>query len=255
MKYEYLIFNLVVFLPVFFLKSIFFKSLSKQNKKLTRAISFTAIFFLIKDFFSTNFLWYFNEKYIIGLRVLNLPVEEILFFITVPYSTLFVYQLINLKIKEKPFKLIKMIFFVLSIFLLIFSLWFLENKWYYTAYISAFVSFTYFLIFRKIGRRYFVFIIFIFFLTLIFNYYLTARPVVIYNPEFQSGLKIFTIPIEDFLYSFSLFNLLLFFLLEIFNITNISFNIKFFLDGFLTYKTNQTIDWSFKKRSIMDTAD
>ncbi|MEZ4763223.1 MAG: lycopene cyclase domain-containing protein [Calditrichia bacterium] len=49
-------------------------------------------------------------------------------------------------------------------------------------------------------------------LTLVFNGYLTARPVVLYNPAFQLDFRIFTIPVEDFGYGISLvlFNVLLF---------------------------------------------
>ncbi len=47
----------------------------------------------------------------------------------------------------------------------------------------------------------------VFFLTLIFNYYLTSRPVVFYNTEVNLNLRILTIPIEDFFYSFSLISI------------------------------------------------
>jgi len=40
-------------------------------------------------------------------------------------------------------------------------------------------------------------------LMLIFNGYLTARPVVLYDPAYQLNLRIFTIPVEDFVYGYS----------------------------------------------------
>ena len=39
---------------------------------------------------------------------------------------------------------------------------------------------------------------------LIFNGYLTARPVVLYGESYQLGLRIFTIPVEDFVYGYAL---------------------------------------------------
>ena len=49
-------------------------------------------------------------------------------------------------------------------------------------------------------------------LILVFNGYLTARPVVLYGEAFQSGYRILTIPIEDFGYGFALalFNAMLY---------------------------------------------
>src|SRR5689334_22346407 len=37
-------------------------------------------------------VWGFNEKYISGIRLYNLPVEEILFFFCIPFACLFTYH-------------------------------------------------------------------------------------------------------------------------------------------------------------------
>lgn len=44
-------------------------------------------------------------------------------------------------------------------------------------------------------------------LLFIVNGYLTWRPIVMYNSNFISNFRLFTIPIEDFLYGFSLVTL------------------------------------------------
>ncbi|MEM1010483.1 MAG: lycopene cyclase domain-containing protein, partial [Myxococcota bacterium] len=44
----------------------------------------------------------------------------------------------------------------------------------------------------------------VFALTFVFNGYLTARPVVLYGRSYQLDLRLWTIPIEDFIYGFSL---------------------------------------------------
>ncbi len=44
-------------------------------------------------------------------------------------------------------------------------------------------------------------------LMLVVNGYLTWRPIVIYNEDKMIGLRIFTIPIEDFFFGFSLVGL------------------------------------------------
>jgi lycopene cyclase domain-containing protein len=43
------------------------------------------------------------------------------------------------------------------------------------------------------------------------NGYLTGRPIVLYGSEFSLGIRLFTIPIEDFLYGFSLMSFSLIF--------------------------------------------
>jgi lycopene cyclase domain-containing protein len=42
---------------------------------------------------------------------------------------------------------------------------------------------------------------------LLANGYLTWRPIVMYNREFFLGVRVFTIPVEDFIYGFSLITL------------------------------------------------
>ena len=36
--------------------------------------------------------WAFNDSYILGIRFFGLPLEEILFFVTVPYAMIFLYE-------------------------------------------------------------------------------------------------------------------------------------------------------------------
>jgi hypothetical protein len=51
------------------------------------------IFFIAWDVFATSKgHWSFNSDYVNNLKLLGLPFEEILFFITVPYSCLFVFE-------------------------------------------------------------------------------------------------------------------------------------------------------------------
>jgi lycopene cyclase domain-containing protein len=57
---------------------------------------------------------------------------------------------------------------------------------------------------RLLGRRAFwITIAVMFWFKIIFNGYLTWRPIVMYGPGFFLGLRLGTIPLEDFLYGFS----------------------------------------------------
>src|SRR4249919_1151881 len=62
----------------------------KTWKALFTAILCVALPFLILDsIFTAHGVWNFNPAYITGTFLLNLPLEEILFFICIPFSCLF----------------------------------------------------------------------------------------------------------------------------------------------------------------------
>jgi lycopene cyclase domain-containing protein len=54
------------------------------------------------------------------------------------------------------------------------------------------------------SRKFWIFWGVMFVLIFIINGYLTWRPIVIYDDRFYLGIRLFTIPIEDFIYGFSL---------------------------------------------------
>lgn len=56
-------------------------------------------------------------------------------------------------------------------------------------------------------KRFWIFWGIVVILMLIVNGYLTWRPIVIYNEMKMLGLRVFTIPIEDFFFGFSLVNM------------------------------------------------
>lgn len=99
--YTYLLINffsiLIPFLFSFEKRIFFFKKL----KALLPAILITGIFFIIWDHFMTIWkVWEFNNEYLIGYYLWDLPVEEWLFFFTIPYSCVFIYESLNFLIKK-----------------------------------------------------------------------------------------------------------------------------------------------------------
>jgi lycopene cyclase domain-containing protein len=44
-------------------------------------------------------VWSFNDQYITGIKFMGLPLEEILFFLTVPFSCMFIYACLNYYVK------------------------------------------------------------------------------------------------------------------------------------------------------------
>lgn len=77
----------------------------KRWKAFWPANIITLAFFIIWDaFFTANGIWGFNDTYLIGPRILGMPFEEWLFFICVPYASVFLYDTFRAYIPGYPFK-------------------------------------------------------------------------------------------------------------------------------------------------------
>lgn len=173
----------------------------------------TALFFIVWDIWFTKIgVWEFNPTYITGFYLGNLPVEEILFFFIIPFSCVFIYEvLIYFFPKDyfQPFS--KPFVFVLVPFLLIMGVLNLD-KWYTSVnfLIGAVALLIHYLIFkdRYLGRfifAYLVHLIPLFLCNGILTGGMTEEPVVIYNNAENLGIRIWTVPIEDTIYSMTLF--------------------------------------------------
>ncbi|HEX8378698.1 MAG TPA: lycopene cyclase domain-containing protein [Pedobacter sp.] len=201
--YTYLLINiLTVFFPVIlsFDKKVAFY---KHWKNIFPGLFITGSLFLVWDYIFTLYdVWSFNPDYVVGLYVLNLPIEEILFFITVPFACLFIYECLNHYVQKDLLKDVStaisgflvalsgiMLFlhsdrvYTLITFalLIIFSVWMLVKK---PAYLSRFYL------------AYFVSLIPFY----IVNGLLTSIPIVMYNDAQNIGIRIGTIPFEDHFY-------------------------------------------------------
>lgn len=70
-------------------------------KSLFPAIIVVGAFFIIWDvLFTRHGIWGFNDTYITGFRIINLPIEEWLFFVSVPFSCMFIYEVMNYFVKK-----------------------------------------------------------------------------------------------------------------------------------------------------------
>jgi lycopene cyclase domain-containing protein len=208
MNFEYLIFDIIVISgPLIFGSIRKFYFMDRWRDALLSAI-IVAVPFIIWDVLVTDRHWMFNPKYTINFRLAHLPIEEWLFFLTVPSACLFTWEMILKRSEDSRImfgKLLRYAAFVLPIA----GVWlFLAGKE-YTGLVFIFIALAIYLdqylktdlVFQK---RFYLYIAFIIFFTLIFNGYLTWRPVVLYGESYQLGLRIFTIPVEDFGYGFSL---------------------------------------------------
>jgi lycopene cyclase domain-containing protein len=151
--------------------------------------------------------WSFNSKYLTGVQILNLPIEEILFFITVPYSCLFIYEVVLYATPSSRLKLPNTTIIAAIVLLIATSVVFSHQG--YTA--KALISCGFFLITALLcdqplikSRQYWVWLAICYIPFLIFNSVLTALPVVEYNSAAIWGIRLGSIPLEDFFYNYSM---------------------------------------------------
>ena len=198
--------SLIVPLIYSFEKQVRFYS---KLKYLFPAIAFSGAIFILWDIRFTEYgIWSFNPEYVTGFEIVNLPVEEWLFFLVIPYCCVFIYEI--LKVKLPQFE--KNNFFVaLSLALLIaFALlaYFGRQKLY--TFFTFFLLTIYFgyTVFRNRFKKHYTKFYLAYFISLIpfliVNGILTALPVVEYNNLHNLGVRVITIPVEDFAYFFLL---------------------------------------------------
>jgi len=158
--------------------------------------------------------WSFNSKYLTGIHLLNLPLEEMLFFITVPYSCLFIYEAVSYATKDRVGKIPTPVVITAIAMLLAASVAVRDQG--YTSKALASCS-LFFAVACWLDRpllnskQYWVWLAICYVPFLLINSVLTALPVVEYNPAAIFGVRVFTIPIEDFFYNYAMLSFYLLF--------------------------------------------
>lgn len=173
------------------------------------AIGITAVLFIAWDALYTGLdVWGFNPQYVSGIYLIGLPLEEILFFFSVPYACLFTYFALNhLVERDHLFPHQELISSVLIIVLLVLGGYFMDKLYTGVTFLlaGAFLALVMLkLRVRFMGRFYFAFA-FLLIPFLIINGILTGsitpEPVVWYDDSENMGIRLGTIPLEDFVYA------------------------------------------------------
>jgi len=206
-KYTYL---LVDFLCVVFPLILSFHPKAKFYKEVKYLVIpclVTAAFFIAWDILFTHLqVWSFNPKYISGIYFFNLPIEELLFFICIPYACMFTYHLVKQFLHAGKFNKQTLLFTWALIAFLIITAAFNISKLYTSVTFMLLSVCLIWLVFKHasfIANFYvsFAFILVPFFIS---NGILTGsfldEPVVIYNNAQNLGIRIGTIPFEDTFY-------------------------------------------------------
>lgn len=188
-------------------------------KAYLKAATVVAIPFILWDiWFTYNGVWWFNDDYLIGIRFLGLPIEEILFFFCIPFSCTFTYYCLN-----KFFDLRwansfnNMIVLLTTIVCVVIAMTNTEKIYTLVTALCTVITILFFHFKCKsnfIGQASLVYCI----LMLGFfpvNGVLTGtgleNPIVNYNPYEFLGIRLGTIPIEDAVYGYTQFLWIIYF--------------------------------------------
>ena len=206
----------------------FFLSFDKRVHFYTRwkfffpAMALTMIIFLVWDAIFTHYgVWRFNDQYISGWRLLGLPLEEYLFFITVPYASVFTIYVFdhyfpNIRIRDSLVRLITLFLIAALLFIAVFyrdRAYTLVN-FVFAAIVLALVYFTSPRLLRQFYLSYLVILVPFILVNGILTGSFIEDQVVWYNDFENLGIRLGTIPIEDIFYGMSLI-LLNYYLTEI----------------------------------------
>lgn len=181
-------------------------------KALFPAILVVGFLFLVWDeYFTQNEIWGFNPNYLAKIYLGSLPIEEVCFFLVVPYACVFIYEVLKAYFPTIQTQKIGHIFafgFTLAGFS--FALMNMEN-WYTASagIISAMLTIGFYFVNKVKWYGNFVFTFLVALLPfLIVNGILTGavtdEPIVWYSENHIMGPRIVTIPVEDLFYNYAM---------------------------------------------------
>ena len=180
----------------------------KQWRYLFPAMALTMLVFIPWDMLKTDLaVWGFNPRYLSGLYIGNLPIEEWIFFIAIPYACLFTYHSLNYLVKADFIgRYAGRITLVLGLLLLVTGILNAGKLYTSITFIStgSFLLLHYFVIRAGyMGRFYLMYLVTLlpFFIV---NGILTGSfipgEVVFYDDSQNLGIRLGTIPVEDMVY-------------------------------------------------------
>ena len=192
---------------------------NKHFGSFLKSAILVAIPFILWDiWFTAHGVWWFNYDYTLGIKVAGLPIEEWLFFICIPFSCVFTYFCFDTFFKLDWLSgFNNIIVFVSIIVCSLIALLHPDKTYTFVTAIATILTLIYLhFIVRApwISQASFVFFI----LMLGFfpvNGILTGTglesPIVNYNPKEFLGIRLLTIPIEDAVYGYTQFLLVIYF--------------------------------------------
>jgi lycopene cyclase domain-containing protein len=179
---------------------------------LIPSLLITGSFFVVFDiWFAKRAIWGFNPDYHSGIVLSGLPLEEWLFFIVIPYSSIFIHYVL---IEYFPGKVLsdRVTTGITITLILILAMGILTHpgRSYTLVYFSLMIVVLVISATMKdrLLNRFYISFLVILIPFIIVNGILTGSfiegEIVWYDPDEITGIRLITIPVEDFAYGFSL---------------------------------------------------
>ena len=188
------------------------------------AVIMMLIFIPWDMYFTSQGIWGFNPKYVSGLFLFNLPVEEWLFFICIPFACTYTWHCIKVLVNKVPFPaFFKSMAWASAVISLVVAAVFTDRWYTFTAHMVCGLFLLYHLLILKsnyISRFMFVFTL-ILIPFIITNGILTgikfweydfinlqpneeAEKIVWYYNSHNLGIRIFSMPLDDVAYGLTM---------------------------------------------------
>ena len=207
-QYLYLMIDLCCIIPTLLLSFHSKIQFQKVWKYFFLANGIVATFFILWDVLYTSLgVWWFNNTYTLGYHFFGLPIEELLFFICIPFPSVFTYYVIKTRGTGHRNKFTKQISFLLILTLGLVAIIYWQKIYTSVTFFLLVILLIYLIINNKKYtwlKHFYMSYLFILIPFFISNGILTGAftndPIVNYNDTYNLGIRLYTIPIEDVFY-------------------------------------------------------
>lgn len=215
-QYAYLYLHIFTFVPVFALSFDRRVHYFRSWWALFPAIAAVGLLFIVWDVYFTHArVWGFNERYLSGVFLWGLPMEEWLFFFTVPFACIFIYECLNYYVPWNPLinseRWITMGLFLVALIMAIgnigkiyTAITFLLLVWLLSLHLNFWVSKRGSQVRSRFYMAYLVSCVPFILVNGVLTGGFTEYPIVLYNNAENLGKRLASIPLDDFGYSFLL---------------------------------------------------
>lgn len=208
-KYTYLTINFLSIIVCFIYSFHHKVRFDRYFAAFLKASVIVALPYVLWDAYFTKIgVWWFNDRYLVGVRFLNLPIEEWLFFICIPFACLFSFFCL-----EKFFKIgfrDKYFFIAASVLCFAIAFYNVDLIYPFVTFLVAGLTIVYLRFIEKVdwlsevSVAYTVLQIPFFMVNGVLTGTGLEEAIVNYNPDHFWNIRILTVPIEDSVYGYAL---------------------------------------------------